>query len=387
MQKSGFWTTAGSPTGHQVVSYDQTLSSLANEIIGACHGKEGVAPSELNALNASQINSTTVRIATGRALVDGKWYENDANEDITIPLPSADSRIDRIVLRATWGTTFTVVLHRIAGAQSSSPTAPAITQTSGTTYDILLWQVLTNAGTGIATITDERQFAQVQTAGIADGALSADAAGRAKMANQFLHRDKVIDGTFTAGPDGRGKFANGFINSDLLGDSSVITAKILDANVTTDKIADLNITSGKIAANSVIAGKIATGGVSATAQLADDIVDDTKVGNRVPQFYRRQGGDASNWATTGTTSRTPGMVRMQGGAIEWTGSIVPQGGITITFPVAFSNNPLAFATTTTSFITLRIASISTTQVEIFWYDTSGGGKTSVGINWLAIGPE
>jgi hypothetical protein len=112
-----------------------------------------------------------------------------------------------------------------------------------------------------------------------------------------------------------------------------------------------------------------------TAGIADDAVDDTKVGNRVPQFYRRQGGSATDWAAGGTNNYEPTTVRMQSGAIESLG-----GPKTIVFPTAFSNNPIVIANT--SAVPVFVSSISPSQVT-FGTELS----KSVTIYWLAIGPE
>jgi hypothetical protein len=150
---SGFWTTGGT-SGDQQVSYTQAQWSTAAKILAACSGFEGVAPGFLNALACTVTGANTVAMNTGGALVDGKWYFNDASQDINIPSASAGTtRIDRIVLRAAWSG-YTVAPTVITGTSS----APAITQTSGTTYDILMYQAsVTDAG--VVTLTDERTFA------------------------------------------------------------------------------------------------------------------------------------------------------------------------------------------------------------------------------------
>lgn len=58
-----------------------------------------------------------------------------------------------------------------------------------------------------------------------------------------------------------------------------------------------------------------------------------------PLVYRRQGGDASNWASPGTTSYTPSgkVVRQKGVA---SASIANAGDIQVTYPVAFSQKPI-----------------------------------------------
>lgn len=158
-QQSGLWTTSGTPSGHQVASYTQALASVMLEVITACLGKEGVAPGYLNLLAGTVTGANTVQIDTGGALVDGKYYKNDAAVSVNIPsaVGGGNTRIDRIVLRASWAS-FQITIVRIAGTDAASPTAPAITQTPGTTYDITLYKALVNTS-GTVTLTDERTFA------------------------------------------------------------------------------------------------------------------------------------------------------------------------------------------------------------------------------------
>jgi len=55
----------------------------------------------------------------------------------------------------------------------------------------------------------------IATVKLADGVLSADTAGRAKMADAFITLAKIGAGIFTADSPGRGKFASGFVDSGL----------------------------------------------------------------------------------------------------------------------------------------------------------------------------
>lgn len=158
-ETSGYWSTSGTPVGHQVSSYTQVIAAKAAAVLAACSGFEGVAPGYKNALAGSVPGANTARIATGGGVVDGIWYDNGANVDTTIPsaVGGGNSRIDRLVLRTTWAD-FTCKITRIAGTDAASPTAPAITQTPGTTYDITLYQALVNTS-GTVTLTDERVIA------------------------------------------------------------------------------------------------------------------------------------------------------------------------------------------------------------------------------------
>lgn len=321
-QLSGFWTTTGSPAGHQQASYTQAQWSSVMKIMAACAGFEGVALNYLNKLACTVPATNTVRVDTGGAVVDGKWYYNDATVDVNIPsaVGGGNTRIDRVVLRCGWAG-FSCVITRIPGTDAVTPSAPAITQTPGTTYDITLYQALVNTS-GTVTLTDERIWAAI---------------------------------------DANGLLAN-----------AVITAKINDGA----------ITSAKIGANAVVAGKLADGGVDTTARLANDIVDDTKVGNRVAQFYRRQGGSASNWSTPGSTSQTPTTVRTQAGVVAISGNTG------VTFPVAFSDVPIIVATfyhvssAGFAFLTAR----SATGFNVNAKDANGNDVNG-DVHWIAFGPE
>ncbi len=83
-----------------------------------------------------------------------------------------------------------------------------------------LFITLAKVGASIFTAdaTGRGKFAAgfIDTGLLADGCLSADATGRAKMADDFLALSKVPAGMFTADATGRGKFATGFVNTDLV---------------------------------------------------------------------------------------------------------------------------------------------------------------------------
>ena len=102
----------------------------------------------------------TVSLGSGRAWIQGYWYNNSAAKTIT--LAAADpvyGRIDRIVLRLTpTAAPRQIVVAVLTGVASSSPTATALTQ-DATTYEILLAEVTVEAAeTQILTadITDKR---------------------------------------------------------------------------------------------------------------------------------------------------------------------------------------------------------------------------------------
>ena len=268
-EKSFLWTTDG--TGDGAATYTRSDWSDIAEILTACHGAEGVAAGYLNSLAGTAPSLNAVWINTGAALVDGKPYLNTASKSTAIPsaVGGGNTRIDRIVLRATWGTTQTVRITRIAGTDAATPSAPAITQISKTTYDILLYRVLVNTA-GTITLTDERVFGQVPTAGIADLA--------------------VTSGKLAANAVIAGKVANGAINATAqIADNVISTAKIIDAAITLDKMANNSVDPQKIVNRVRTVIVPATDGLTTPLNLLQDGVT-TLVGSywRVPQDFVSQ---------------------------------------------------------------------------------------------------
>lgn len=154
-ETSGFWTTSGTPSGHQVLGYTQIHHSKALTLAGGVGKLEGVAVAYLNELNPTVTAANTISINSGGALVDGKWYENTAAVPFTIPSSvSGTTRIDRIVVRATWSS-FAAVLTKITGTDSATPTAPAMTRNTASVYDLPICQVTVNSS-GTCTIVDDR---------------------------------------------------------------------------------------------------------------------------------------------------------------------------------------------------------------------------------------
>lgn len=118
---------------------------------------QGVFLNQLNGLDLSGLPVSPVDIASGRALVNGIWYESDASIALAIPTPGANPRVDRIVLRADW-LLQTVRLFRLAGAEAAAPVPPALVQIDGTTWDLPVWQVHITVGGVITFFRDERAF-------------------------------------------------------------------------------------------------------------------------------------------------------------------------------------------------------------------------------------
>jgi hypothetical protein len=131
------------------------IMRATNPAMEATANKGGVVvgATGFNDLTTSSPGANTQRVQTGIAWVQGTWYENDANVDVTIPTPATATRIDRIVLRKSWAGQ-TIRITRIAGTEGGG--APALVQTFGTTWDVPLYQVSITTG-GVMTLTDQRE--------------------------------------------------------------------------------------------------------------------------------------------------------------------------------------------------------------------------------------
>lgn len=372
-----------------------------------------------------------VIIGSGRAWFNHTWTLNDA--DLAKTIATADAllnRIDVVYLEinedsGTRVNSFAV----LTGTPASSPVAPTLTQTStlhqyplahvyvGAAVTSIVQDDITNkvgmtATPFVAGIIDyvttnelliqweaqwETWFDSIkdQLSSEAETNLQAqiwDLAGVESGAPPYASDMVTLaahdhDGTDTPQLDGSG-IESSAISSSKLSTGAVIAGKIAAGGVSAAsqlasgiveaaKLASGAVTSSKLGSNAVIAGKIADGAVDVTAALANDIVDDTKVGNRVIQMYRRKGGSASGWSDTGTTVYTPGKVRMQCGSQS-----IPNGGGNVVFPVSFGNTPLVFINFSDFGDNLYADTWSPSQFHV----TNGSG-VSLGIHWLAIGPE
>ena len=98
-------------------------------------------------------------VATGAAVVKGKIYINTAAVDVSVPTPTGDTRYDRIVLQADYSAR-TVRIARLEGSEGGS--APSLTQTDGTKWEIPLAQLEVHTD-GSIVVTDQRAFAHFGT--------------------------------------------------------------------------------------------------------------------------------------------------------------------------------------------------------------------------------
>jgi hypothetical protein len=145
---------AGSATGDAGPYTDDQWTDMFRKLFLRDRDVEGVLAGYLNELEVTG-TASPVAVNTGAAVVDGKFYESDASENVTIPTPSSNTRVDLITLQKDFSAQ-TVRIYRHAGSEGAG--APSPTQTDGTTWEIVLAEASITTG-GVITITDKRNFA------------------------------------------------------------------------------------------------------------------------------------------------------------------------------------------------------------------------------------
>lgn len=419
-ERSQFWSTGTTGDGATTITEAQAIEWFRDIMIpfasAGPNTAQGVLAGVLNELAPSG-TSSPIAIAAGAAVVEGYYYKNDASVNVAIPTPAGSTRIDRIVLRAQHGTTRTVRITRIAGTEGAG--APAITQTAGTTWDIPLAQVSITTG-GVITLTDQRTFAyfatKVKTAMLDDSAITTVKVANDNITDAKLRNSAAVSvigrAANSAGdPADIAAAANEQVlmrTGDVVGFAALATAQLPNNGVTDAKLRDSGAltvigrsanSSGDpadiaaVAASGAVlreSGSVLGFGTVATAGIANDAIDDTKVGNRVPQFRRRI-GNATNWNQDGGgATQTVTTVRMQCGSVSLA-MVGSSTSVTVTFPEAYTGQPIVFATLSSGIVGpygVQVTSITTTQVQLQVFSTTGGSPGGTPqIFWLAIGTE
>jgi hypothetical protein len=363
---SMLWTTGTSGDGTSTYTQTQTTDAFRDLFVSDNYASEGVLLGNAGELAVTG-TSTPVSVASGAAVVYGFFYRNTAAVTFAISTPVVGTTAHRIVLRADYSAK-TVRLAKLSATDGVN-TPPALTQIANTTWEISLATLSITTG-GVITVTNNTsRFAHYPTA-VATENIDALAVTTPKIAASAVDETKLatsVAGNGLAGGAGTALSVN-TDNSTI--EISSDTLRVKDAGIVTAKIADLNVTAGKIAADSV---------------------DDTKAGDRVPQFIRRKGGDATHWDNTGTTDYTPTSVRQQAGSVHWTGAGASTGQIIVTFPVAFSARPLVMVNAWDSANSKALPGwavvSSASQMSLRWSDPNGGTLTNVDLQWFAVGPE
>jgi len=330
---SGIWTTEDTtPVGDQVAGYTQAHWADIMDIMGGVTAANSIARGYMNELEGLVTGANTVQINTGGGLVDGKVYRNDAPKDINIPsaVGVGNTRIDRIVLRCTWAN-FKVRLYRIAGVDAGLPTPPTIIETSGSVYDLKLYQALVDTS-GNVVLTDERDFPilLVDTDNLVN-----DAVNGSKIADNSIDSEHYVDGS---------------IDEEHL--AAAVSAKLVTGGNNHDHNGGdgAQIPTNGIANNAVTPAKLSSAAFPTTTAGDMLYASAAAVLSRLPKGTAKQvlmmnaGATAPEWGTPivlGFVHRT-GEQTLTGGSGTWVD--ITSFTVNISMPVA--GTILAFASGT-----------------------------------------
>ena len=151
-QRSRFFDSVGGDRVYTSDAWAQVIQALMGD--GVASGRED----EL-VVTESSPQAMSVNVGLGSAFVQGRYFEvYSAAETLAIAAANpSNPRIDRVVVRLD-PTARTCVLAVLTGTAAASPTAPALTQTPGGTWELPLAQVAVAAlagGITNANITSE----------------------------------------------------------------------------------------------------------------------------------------------------------------------------------------------------------------------------------------
>lgn len=157
-EKSFYWSNIAIGDGVYSTYDDDEFSDIWRKMFMRDRTTQGYIERYENELRVSEPAGGTIRVATGAALVDGKFYETDANVDTVVPAPAVSTRYDRVVLRKSWANQ-TVRVAIVQGVEGAG-VPPAVTQTDGVTWEISLatYSITTLS---VITITDDRTPARM----------------------------------------------------------------------------------------------------------------------------------------------------------------------------------------------------------------------------------
>jgi len=148
---SRFWD--GTALGDAVLAPYDSFTEFS-QTLGNISGGDGVLKGINNELIVTDTGGGNVQAASGRSLVYGTWHDNSAAITFAISTPITFTRVDLIVVRKSWATQ-TVRVVKVTGVEGAG--VPALTQISGTTWEIRLAEISITIG-GVITITDRRAF-------------------------------------------------------------------------------------------------------------------------------------------------------------------------------------------------------------------------------------
>lgn len=228
-QWSAFWggTATGDAAGATVDApySDDEFSDLWSILFLYDRTVQGVIQTNRSGytglLEVTNPSGSTIRVANGLALVDGKVYGNTANVDEAVDVPGSNTNYYLVVLTKDFAAqTVRIDIKEAAGnSNGGASTAvgyPTVTQTDGTTWEIALAQVSVTSGPTV-TITDVREWVR-PISRLDSEALQADPGGNARGSRAVDFQQNRTNDTEVASGDG--SFVAGGSDNTASGENS-----------------------------------------------------------------------------------------------------------------------------------------------------------------------
>ncbi len=138
--------------------YSASQWHMLLETVGLAVGANvGVVPGILNELAVTSTGDNNITVNTGRALVEGVVYENDASESKTTSDPGGAATTGRRAVLRLDVAARTVRIAIITSADDVT-TLPTLTQSAGVTWEIPLASFQIAPSGAITALTDEREY-------------------------------------------------------------------------------------------------------------------------------------------------------------------------------------------------------------------------------------
>ena len=252
-QKSVFWETTGVGDG-PLAGYTAAdmYNFLRRVFLTDQEAAQGVLRGVLNELAVTG-SSSPLSVASGAAVCYGIFYSNSSPLSLAVGTPVNGTTGGRVNLQVDW--TAQTIRAVVQTNTDGVATIPALVQVAGDEWNVpLATFTITTGGTiALNSAREYCQFAEYLTADMIDDLTGLSVVGRASGSSGAA-------AAITAGSDGlvlRRASGN-------LGFGQVETAGIADDAVTVDKIADNAIDTAQIAAGAVTNSKLADNSVDDT---------------------------------------------------------------------------------------------------------------------------
>ncbi len=178
----------GSITGDAGPYTDDQWSDVWRQLFTRDRTLEGVLPDYLNEFVVTNPAGLTIRVASGGAVIDGKFYRNTANVDFAGAAPGGGSNFYTVVAHKDFAAQ--TVRLSLLGPDVVSP--PAVTQADGVDWEVAIYTVEITSGS-VVTLTDVRVYCHfntnVSTAMLEDGAVTTP-----KLPDGAVTAAKITDG-------------------------------------------------------------------------------------------------------------------------------------------------------------------------------------------------